>query len=294
MDENWVRIHDKRVQLSQPYRARVFELVGGEEEIKTILACWMGGEDIFPRSPLLMGEPGVGKNRIVYECARICSKELYIQQGHEDVTVEDLACAVRFSDDPNRKLDYILSPLATALVRGGICFVDEIGKIRPRALALLVSVLDERRYLDSTLLGERIPAHPGFRFIAATNTADLEGSLMPDFIKSRMRPVVPVGYPRGEEINRMVKTRYRRLSQNGDRLLDRFWDLWRKKNGEKPPVPRDSNDIFGFAMGLADYEEAENSHPFRLENRAFSPDLQERHLEAAFAAFYPGNEGRKK
>ncbi|MCH8196077.1 MAG: AAA family ATPase, partial [Chloroflexi bacterium] len=66
------------------------------------------------------GEPGVGKNRVVYELARRTGKDLYIFQGHEDVTAEDLACAVRFSDYADRKMYYVVSPLVTALLWGGI------------------------------------------------------------------------------------------------------------------------------------------------------------------------------
>ena len=48
---------------------------------------------------------------------------LYIFQGHEDVGAEDLVCAVRFSDDPNKKMDYIVSELVTAMLRGGMAAV---------------------------------------------------------------------------------------------------------------------------------------------------------------------------
>jgi MoxR-like ATPase len=119
-----------------------------------------------------------------------------------------LACAVRFSDDPDKKMDYVLSPLVTAMRVGGICFVDEIAKVRPRALALLSSVLDERHYIDSILLGARVNSHPGFRFIAATNTADIAGSALPEFLRSRLRPVIEVGYPSPEEIAKIVRTRF--------------------------------------------------------------------------------------
>src|SRR3989337_3288926 len=174
MNEKLVKINNKTVQLSEPYHAHISELIGREHEIKKVLAAWIGGDAVLPLSPLLVGEAGIGKNRIVYECARIWSKELYIIQGHEDVSAEDLICTVRFSDDPNKKMDYIVSPLVTAMVRGAICFIDEIAKIRLRALAPLASVFDERRYIDSNILGERIYAQPGFRFIAAPNPVALE------------------------------------------------------------------------------------------------------------------------
>jgi MoxR-like ATPase len=280
------KINSKAVQQSQPYQAPVTELVGREEEMKSIQAAWIGGIDNFPFSPLLLGEPGLGKNRIVYECARMHAKELYISQGHEDVSAEDLICTVRFSDDPGKKMDYILSPLATAMIRGGIGFIDEIAKIRPRALAPLVSLLDERRYIDSNLLGERIYAHPGFRFIAATNPSDMEGELLPDFIRSRMRPVIIVGYPPREEIDRMIQKRYRLLSEESTPLLDRFWDLWKEKNRDKPPTPRDSIYLFGYALNLAEFEALGPTAPAAPGNPGFSPILGKKHLDAAFEIFY--------
>jgi MoxR-like ATPase len=280
------KINSKTVQLSQPYQAPVMELIGREEEMKSIQAAWIGGVDNFPFSPLLLGEPGLGKNRIVYECARMHAKELYIAQGHEDVSAEDLICTVRFSDDPGKKMDYILSPLATAMMRGGIGFIDEIAKIRHRALAPLVSLLDERRYIDSNLLGERIYAHPGFRFVAATNPSDMQGELLPDFIRSRMRPVITIGYPARAEIDKMIQKRYRMLSEELSPLLDRFWDLWKEKNKDKPPTPRDSIYLFGYALNLAEFEVLGPSG-HHASGKTGSPSLLgKKHLETAFEIFY--------
>jgi MoxR-like ATPase len=289
MVEAIAKINNKSVQLSRPYVAPAGEMVGREAEMRKVLAAWMGGEDAFPLSPLLLGDPGLGKNRIVYECARMCAKELYIYQGHEDVSAEDLVCAVRFSDDPGKKMDYILSPLITAMVSGGVCFVDEIAKVRPRALAPLASLLDERRYLDSALLGERIHAHPGFRFIAATNTDDMKGNLLPDFIRSRMRPLIRVAYPGRREINSIVAARYAVLRQNGQGLTDHFWKLWQARNGDTPPAPRDSLYLFGFAAKLADYEAAEAARPLDLQATA-GRSIDANHLERAFEAFFGAGE----
>lgn len=284
MNEKLVKINNKNVQLSEPYSAQISELIGRENEIQKVLAAWIGSNAVLPLSPLLVGEAGIGKNRIVYECARMCSKELYINQGHEDVSAEDLICTVRFSDDPNKKMDYIVSPLVTAMVRGAVCFIDEIAKIRLRALAPLASVLDERRYIDSNILGERIYAHPGFRFIAATNTVDLESGLLPDFIRSRMRPVIKVGHPLREEIDMIVKSQFHALQRNGNSLLDKFWELWGTRYKDKPPTPRDSIHIFGFALNLVNFEGIKDVRPCVLECSNESK-IKAGHLEQAFDAF---------
>ena len=290
MMENITNINNKTYQLCRPYNAPVMEMVGRESEMRKILAAWMVGEDDFPLSPILLGDPGFGKNRIVYECARVCAKELYIYQGHEDVSAEDLVCAVRFSDDPGKKMDYILSPLVTAILKGGICFIDEIAKIRPRALAPLASLLDERRYIDSNILGERIHAHPGFRFVAATNTDDIKDSLLPDFIRSRMRPEIRVAYPGKRDINAIVSGRYSALQKEGQGLVDHFWHLWKSHNGDVPPAPRDSLYLFGFASKLADFENLQANRPLDLQATVEAATIGKNHLEKAFEAFFDKGE----
>ncbi len=245
----------KKVFVSEPYRPRhpmLADFVGRFHELKMITAAWLGSGLMPPLCPLLVGDPGVGKNRLVYELSRRTGLDLYILQGHEDVTAEDMACSVRFSDDPGRSMDYVVSPLVTAMHYGGICFVDEIGKVRPRALALLASVLDERRYIDSTLLGERVHAHPRFRFIAATNTGEI--NVLPEFIRSRLRPVIEVGYPPREEINQII-ARQTAHEPALEIVLQTFWDLF--AGIKRHPSPRDAIHLFALASSLRHYDQIE-------------------------------------
>lgn len=281
-----ITIGGKEVFLSQRYHAVVAEMVGRPQELELITAAWLAGRNELPLAPLLVGEPGVGKNRLVYEVAQRTSKELYIFQGHEDVTAEDLACSVRFSDDSDRKMDYVLSPLVTAMREGGICFIDEIAKIRPRALALLVSVLDERRYIDSTLLGERVEASESFRFIAATNTADLEGNALPEFLRSRMRPVIKIGYPSQEEVSSIIRKRCPRLGDRAQPLIETFWLLWDRYDSRTPPTPRDAIYVFSLALSLADYDYVQGRTPMDLSEVSATPTIETRHLERAFAEIF--------
>ena len=69
MNDRKVKIREKIIQLSSPYQARFGKLVGRESEMKKVLAAWMAASIFRPLSPLLIGGPGIGKNRIVYECA---------------------------------------------------------------------------------------------------------------------------------------------------------------------------------------------------------------------------------
>ena len=158
----------KQVALSEPYSASMGDLVGREEELKKILAAWITRDGSPPQSPLLIGDPGQGKTHLVLEIARLTGKQLFTLQGSEDMTAEDFACTLTPSANHDTRWDYKLGPLPTAMITGNIFFLDGIGKMRKKAMALLESVIDSRRYLESVLLGEAILAHPDFRFIAAT------------------------------------------------------------------------------------------------------------------------------
>jgi len=292
-----ISLRSKTVFQSEPFLPRTTyfnKFVGREPELRLITSAWIAGNYSLPMSPLLIGEPGVGKNRLIYELAQKTGRELYIFQGHEDVTSEDLACSVRFSDQTSTVMDYMLSPLVTAMHNGGICFIDEIGKIRPRALALLVSVLDERRYIDSTLLGERIHAHPGFRFVAATNTADL--NLLPEFIVSRMRPQIAIGYPPKEEIDNIIRDQCKGIKKEVAELIDLFWVLWTDYGGTIGAIaPRDAIYLFGWASKLSAFEqsggpdslfEARCDKPYQLNEEQNFNGIKPDHLKQAFQKLF--------
>jgi MoxR-like ATPase len=285
---------DKQALLSdtfEPNQAVISEFKGRENELRMVFAAWMGSRRRPPLCPLMVGEPGVGKNRIVYELAAITGLPLYILQGHEDLTAEDLACSVRFADDVRHRIDYVLSPLVTAMYKGGICFIDEIGKIRPRALSLLVSVLDERRYIDSTLLGERIAAAPTFRFVAATNTGEEHD--LPEFIRSRMKPLIHIGFPSKDEITDIIASQAG-VSRHYEALLAAFWNLWTARS--LGPTPRDVVQLFALAASLCAYRNAggallhtrhsgsryDDARNAALRGSLTAPEIEVEDLQAAF------------
>jgi MoxR-like ATPase len=259
---------EKELFMSQPYRPRASTFVGRDQESALVLASWANSDGRPPLNPLLTGPPGVGKNRLVYECSSLCNQPLCVLQGHEDLTPEDLVCSVRFSDDADRKMDYILTPLVTAMVHGGICLLDELGKMRPKAMAMLSSLLDERRYLDSSLLGLRIKAHPRFRFVAATNTADVDGNVIPDYIISRLFPIVRIGSLSKKEIETVVRAEYRMPGKALEPALEAFWRVHKEAGAQ--PTPRAALCIFSLASSLAGYRSDDSEvRPSDVE-KAFS------------------------
>lgn len=73
-----VTIGGKELFVSEPYKPRRSEFVGRESETALIMAAWTAAFGRAPLNPLLTGEPGVGKNRLVYECAHVRQKPLFI------------------------------------------------------------------------------------------------------------------------------------------------------------------------------------------------------------------------
>lgn len=292
MSESYTSINGKSVRRGLPVMIPGTDIIGREHEMNKVLAAWGISNNDLPMSPLLVGKPGIGKNKIVYSCSHICATDLYILQGHEDITAEDLVCTVRISDDRDKQVEYICSPLVSAMETGAICFIDEIGKIRARALAPLASLLDERRYIDSTLLGDRIYAHPAFRLIAATNTSDMDQSRLPDFIRSRLRPVITIDNPDRKELDAIITDRFSsQFNQNCAELIDEFWYLWHEHHQDSPPTPRDSLLIFGYARKMADFEVCGNERPFSLRNREHDIQIMPEHIRKAFFVFHENARG---
>jgi len=273
MSEEKVAVGRKLVWPRKPYiyTADISEsIVGREKEMGMIAAAWMPTPWSRALSPLLVGPPGCGKNTMVYEMAKRMDVDLYVCQGYENITAEELACSLLPSDEGNGKIDFMISSLATAMLKGGICFIDEIGKFPGKALSLLASVLDDRRYLDLDLLGERIHAHPQFRFIAATNSEDLDG--LPDFIRSRLFPCIAVDKPEKDMINTIIVHQYPEQQKVMKQLLNSFWGLWDEvaKDWDEPS-PRDIIQIFSLAEKLARFGEQTTS---AVKDKKTSPGLQ--------------------
>lgn len=167
----------------------------GDRLIEKCEAAWSTTSlDPIPLNFRLVGPPGVGKNAVVYELGKRSKKPVFIMLGHEDLTAEDMIATAAL--DRNGGVRYTASPLLAAMLHGGICFIDEIAKMRPRALAPLASVLDERRSISSALLGRDFEAEPGFRFCAAYNPTDIDAFDLPPWLRRRTVPEFNVAPPK--------------------------------------------------------------------------------------------------
>ena len=200
-----VAIGGKSVLVPYPTQIPDFEFIGREEIIERALAAWTCINGSSPLNFRLYGPPGIGKNALVYELARILKKDIYIINGHEELGPEDIACSATMTS--KNTIEYVASPLFAAMLKGGICFFDEIGKAPQSSLDPLASVLDDRRSLTSVLAGIHLNAHPDFLFCSALNEDEETGLGLPGFIDERTRPSIYVGYPQLSEIEGILKTR---------------------------------------------------------------------------------------
>ena len=277
MKEEKIAVGRKLVWPRRPYihEADIEQsTVGRDTEMGMIAAAWMPTPWSRALSPLLVGPPGCGKNTMVYEMARRMELDLYVCQGYENITAEELACSLLPSDEGNGRIDFMISSLATAMLKGGICFIDEIGKFPGKALSLLASVLDDRRYLDLDLIGERIHAHPQFRFVAATNSEDLDG--LPDFVRSRLFPCIAVDKPEKEMINTIIVHQYPEQQKSMKQLLNSFWGLWDTVAKDwDAPSPRDILQIFSLAEKLTRFDEQNHTAARERKERPILRPLPE-------------------
>ncbi len=143
----------------------------------------------------LEGPSGRGKRSIVLEVARRTALPLYEMHGHAGMSSEDLVLAIvpRASDDGHEGSHLVIqaSPLATALLWGGILYFDAIHRAPVRALTPLASLLGGRMTLYSGLTGLQLTARPDAApFIFFCSLDSSESYNLPGFIEQRTLPIL--------------------------------------------------------------------------------------------------------
>ena len=188
----FVDIEGVRLFLAAPDRSPG-EWIGQHEILKQVLACWLTvDQSDLPLAPRLVGMPGIGKTTLGMAAARARRQELYIYQCTADTRPEDLLVTPVLAEDS--KIAYHASPLVTAMIRGGVCILDEGNRMNEKSWASLAPLLDHRRYVESMVAGITIPAHAEFR-CAVTMNEDESTFEVPDYILSRLQPTLAVGFP---------------------------------------------------------------------------------------------------
>src|SRR5688572_5423544 len=222
--------------------------VGQKELMRELLAAWLVVEERdLPMNPRLLGKPGVGKTTLAYAAAREMGRDAYIYQATMDTRPEDLLVTPVISGEG--QLRYVASPLVTAMIRGGVCILDEGNRMSEKSWASLAPLLDTRRYVESIVAGVKIKADPDFRLVATMND-DASTFELPEYIHSRLQPQITIDFPERDEERRILEEN---LPFGNAKILDYVTDFLQKAHqSEERYTVRDGINVARFAIKLAD------------------------------------------
>lgn len=178
------------------------EWIGSERLRDQLMAAWLivDPRDV-PMNPRLIGKPGIGKTTLAYSIARQLGKDVYIFQCTMDTRPEDLLVTPVIAG--GNQIAYHASPLVTAMIRGGVCILDEGNRMSEKSWASLAPLLDQRRYVESIVTGLKIQAHPDFR-VCCTMNDDASTYEVPEYIQSRLQPQIEITFPNREDERRIL------------------------------------------------------------------------------------------
>ena len=194
--QHHVEIGGIRLSLGHPDPSKG-DWIGQREVLKQLLACWLVvDEQDLPLTPRVTGTPGIGKTTLAMAAARVRKQELYVYQCTADTRPEDLLVTPVLAE--SGKIQYQASPLVTAMIRGGVCVLDEGNRMNEKSWASLAPLLDHRRYVESIVAGITIRAHKDFRCAVTMNEDDSTFEI-PDYILSRLQPTLSLGHPNRQD-----------------------------------------------------------------------------------------------
>jgi MoxR-like ATPase len=180
-----------------------FQWIGQKDVLDQLLAAWLVIDELdIPLNPRLVGKPGVGKTTLAYAAAKQLKKDVYIYQCTMDTRPEDLLITPVI--DKSGGIRYVASALVTAMIRGGVCILDEANRMSEKSWASLAPLLDTRRYIESIVAGLKVSADPEFR-ICVTMNDDASTFEIPEYIHSRLQPQIYLDFPEAEEEKRILK-----------------------------------------------------------------------------------------
>lgn len=180
-----------------------FQWIGQKDVLDQLLAAWLViDKNDIPLNPRIIGKPGVGKTTLAYAAAKYLKKQVFIFQCTMDTRPEDLLISPVI--DKTGGIRYVASALVTAMIKGGVCILDEANRMSEKSWASLAPLLDTRRYIESIVAGLKVSANPEFR-ICVTMNEDASTFEIPEYIHSRLQPQIFLDFPEAEEERRILR-----------------------------------------------------------------------------------------
>ncbi|MEN6627633.1 MAG: AAA family ATPase [Candidatus Sumerlaeia bacterium] len=221
--------------------------IGSEPLREQLVAAWtvLGPEDL-PLNPRLIGRPGSGKTTLAYSVAASLNQPVYIFQCTMDTRPEDLLISPVIAGEG--RIAYHASPLVTAMLRGAVCILDEANRMSEKSWASLAPLLDRRRYVESIVAGLKLHAHPDFR-ICCTMNDDASTYEVPEYIQSRLQPMIEVTFPTRDEESRILKFN---VPLAGEELIELTVAFLQKAHQlDLAFTPRDGINLLRYCLKLA-------------------------------------------
>jgi len=260
-----LEVQGVRLKLAQPQSGEA-RWIGQTEILKQLLACWLvvDAKDL-PLSPRLIGCPGIGKTTLAMAGATARDQELYVYQCTADTRPEDLLVTPVLAE--SGRIGYHASPLVTAMLRGGVCVLDEGNRMNEKSWASLAPLLDHRRCVESIVAGITISAHPEFRCAVTMNDDDSTYEI-PDYILSRLQPTLSLGFPSREDEKAILEYH---LPFAEEEMLDLTVDFLQRAHDLRLDFsPRDGVNVLRYALKRMQQDPA---HPV-AQDEAFAEAIR--------------------
>ena len=196
-----IEIDGKTLHLSFPDEQKI-PWIGDKSYITQIQSAWEHESEARKKiqsvfNPKIVGRCGMGKTTLAYSAAK-----LFHPNSPSEVFI--LHCSDHLSSDKtliykveNEKgFEYHASPLITAMVKGGICIIDECQFLPSESWAAIASLLDQR-YVSSDVAGLKIHARDNFRICFTENHVDNSKKriLLPKCISILLKPQININHP---------------------------------------------------------------------------------------------------